>query len=128
MLSVLTSLRLSTGMLRPEIGQGKAHSISPAIWSADMAIRFIPSRRIFPRRLPLTGMAFLLCSTPAIAQGAAESSGGMSLRGFGDARLRFESDSSDMPAAEEDLLTLRIQSGAELQLSPRTSLLGEVEW
>ncbi|HEY7798060.1 MAG TPA: alginate export family protein, partial [Hyphomonadaceae bacterium] len=54
--------------------------------------------------------------------------GGMSLRGFGEARLRFESVSSDLPAAEEDLLTLRVQAGAETQLSERTTLVGELEW
>jgi hypothetical protein len=115
-------------MLSPETGQGKAHSISLDILSADMANRFTRSRRILPRRFPLTGIAFLLCSQPAIAQEAVESGEGMSLRGFGDARLRFESDRSDLPAAEEDLLTLRVQAGVELELSSSTSLLGEVEW
>jgi hypothetical protein len=49
------------------------------------------------------------------------------LRGFGDARLRYETVDIDLPGAEEQALTLRIQSGAELQFSPRTSLLAEVE-
>jgi hypothetical protein len=115
-------------MLSPETGQGKAHSIFLDILSAEMAIRFTPLRRIFPTPIPLTGFAFLLCSAPAIGQEVAEPGGGMSLRGFGDARLRFESVTSDTPAAEENLLTLRIQSGAEVQLSQGTTLLGEVEW
>jgi hypothetical protein len=115
-------------MLSPETGQGKAHNISLDILSADMTIRFITPRRIFPAPIPLTGFAFLLCSAPAIGQEAAEPGGGMSLRGFGDARLRFESVTSDLPAAEEDLLTLRVQAGAETHLSQGTTLLGEVEW
>lgn len=82
------------------------------------------------RRLPLSVIASLLCCGPAAAQeapvGPAETAK-TSLRGFGDARLRFEEVRSDLPGTEEEALTLRIQAGAELQLSSGTSVLVEAE-
>jgi hypothetical protein len=76
----------------------------------------------------MAGLVLLLCGAPAMAQDAVADDEGASLRGFGDARLRFESDRSDLPGTQEELLTLRIHSGAEWRLTPDTSLLGEVEW
>ncbi|MDP3740490.1 MAG: hypothetical protein Q8R02_24100 [Hyphomonadaceae bacterium] len=82
------------------------------------------------QRFPPTMIAFLLCCAPVAAQEAPDTtaaSPNLVLRGFGDARLRFESVDSDLAGAEEQALTLRVRSGAELQLSPRTSVLVEVE-
>jgi hypothetical protein len=82
------------------------------------------------RRFPLTLIVSLLCCAPVAAQEAPDapaSAPKLVLRGFGDARLRFEAVDIDVPGAEEQALTLRVQSGAELQFSPRTSLLAEVE-
>lgn len=49
----------------------------------------------------------------------------MPVRGFGDARLRYES--VDLPNAGEDALTLRVAAGAEVQFSSKTSFLIEAE-
>lgn len=82
------------------------------------------------RRLPLTMIASLLCCAPALAQEAPvgpPDAPKMALRGFGDARLRAESVRSDLPGGDEEALTLRVQSGAELRFSDATSLLVEAE-
>jgi hypothetical protein len=81
-------------------------------------------------RLSPPVIALLLCCEPVAAQEAPAAPAedvDFPLRAFGDARLRFESIHSDLPDAEEDALTLRVQAGVELQLSPRTSLLAEAE-
>jgi hypothetical protein len=75
----------------------------------------------------LTLIASLFCCAPVAAQGAPANAPGLGLRGFGDARLRFETVDTWLAGAEEEALTLRVRSGAELQVSPRTSILAEME-
>ncbi|HEV7690269.1 MAG TPA: alginate export family protein [Hyphomonadaceae bacterium] len=62
-----------------------------------------------------------------MAQEAPTNAPKLDLRGFGDARLRFESVDTSLAGAEEQALTLRVRSGAELELAPHTSILAEVE-
>ena len=79
------------------------------------------------RLLPLTVLASLFCCAPMAAQEAPANAPKLNLRGFGDARLRFEAVDTSLADAEEQALSLRIRSGAELELSPHTSILAEVE-
>jgi hypothetical protein len=79
------------------------------------------------RRFPLAVIVSLFCSAPVAAQEAPANAPSLGLRGFGDARLRFETVDTGLAGAEEEALTLRVQSGVELQLSPRTSILAEME-